>query len=133
MCSIIKDLPGDMLVLIRQLIEAERPDLLHGVLKYSDAFKQIELPIKTLQVSLCWDVVKHWEECDFRGPEHINHMCESLLEGFTLPPIIHYDDVMPMDGRHRIRAFRQMGYQTILSIDFDELVERLKPLSVQAA
>lgn len=130
---ILGNLPEDMIVLIHGLMEAQNSDNSEWIVNNLKAFEAMEVETKTLSVKSCWDVVKEWDICFDRGQPHIEAMCKAIKEGFEFPPIVHYMEDYPLDGRHRITAFRSLRLSTIESIDLDDLglkIERMRGVNV---
>jgi hypothetical protein len=108
------------------MIENEDNKLLNWMLNNQELSSDVSLPVHEISVANCWEIVREWEECFDRGEPHIQAMCEDLKAGVVLPPILHDATGLPLDGRHRITAAVRLGWDSIDSIDLDELMLEMK-------
>lgn len=117
-----------MRTLVEQLIENVDIKILSWMQAHYDQVLSADIPLSVLSVSDCWEVVREWPPCDFRGEPHIDWMCQDKKAGVVLPPIVHGSNGLPLDGRHRIAAACRMGEDSIESMSLDEVIMEMKKL-----
>lgn len=89
---------------------------------FGDAGKKMVdcLPTRAIRVSRFPLAVVGNDPLDSRGLEHVEDMKWNYL-----PPVVVVGDIW-LDGRHRIKAVREMGVEWVNAIDLDNLIPKPK-------
>ena len=128
----ISQLPYDVITLIIQLIENYDKKAFEFIINNQFQLKNIKTNVISFDIKPFLRQVIKWDECDCRGRKHIENMKSEIFNGYKFPPVIHNFENScygPLDGRHRIIAMSEIGYNYVESISLDDIINQIIKIS----